>query len=91
MECSKLCNKPPKLDYPLYEALDAHIEAGGEAWHLMEPTDGFHPSQTANVLIAQWYWDQLITNHPDMLGTENPFNDFIKIFQDKDILTCDAI
>ena len=52
-------------------------------------TDGFHPSQTTNVLVARWLWDFLETNHPDMLGDINPNNDIIQAFQGKDILTCD--
>jgi len=50
---------------------------------LIEPVDGFHPSQIAHSLAADWYWAKLQEMHPDWLGDENPNNgEIIKIFGD---------
>merc|ERR1711907_346410 len=37
---------------PLTEAIKEFVAAGGQAWQLIEPVDGFHPSQLAQPLIT---------------------------------------
>ena len=54
---------------------------GGEAWQLIEAVDGFHPSQTSNVLTAQVFWDQMMKDIPEAFGPRNPHNDEIKDIQ----------
>jgi len=41
---------------------------------LIEPIDGFHPSQLTNALIAKIVWEKLEKEHPDFLGPVNPHN-----------------
>jgi len=51
---------------------------GGETWQLIEPIDGFHPSQIANGLIGAYFWEQLSQENPTFLGPLNPNNERIK-------------
>jgi acyloxyacyl hydrolase len=51
-----------------------YAKAGGLPKNLVEPVDGFHPSQTGNALFAKTFWDWLEINHPDALGEINPYN-----------------
>jgi hypothetical protein len=37
----------------------------------------FHPSQIANALLGQIVFDDLLQNHPDFIGAENPNNEQI--------------
>lgn len=54
--------------------LFASYEAGGgQGWELIEPVDGFHPSQAGHELLAaEVWWD--IGNHTAWIPEENPFN-----------------
>lgn len=52
-------------------------KAGYPLSNLIEPTDGFHPSQTGNALFAQKFFEWLEQNHPEALGPVNPHNDEI--------------
>jgi acyloxyacyl hydrolase len=45
--------------------------------HLIEASDGFHPSQTGNAMFAQEFFNFLEKNHPDAIGPINPFNEEI--------------
>jgi acyloxyacyl hydrolase len=47
---------------------------GRNASDLIEPTDGFHPSTTANQVIAEKVWNFTITETPEVIGPINPFN-----------------
>ena len=77
------------MDYPLAEAFANHEANGGEAWQGIEVTDGFHPSQTANVLLADIYWNRLLTEYPHIIGEVNPFNDILMQIQNETIFDCD--
>jgi len=48
--------------------------AGGNPVDIIEPVDGFHPSQTGNALFARNFWLFLENNHPEALGPVNPHN-----------------
>jgi len=50
------------------------VAGGGKASDLIELTDGFHPSQTGNMLLAEQYWDWLAVNVPRAIGDVNPNN-----------------
>lgn len=50
------------------------IAQGKDPAQLIEPVDGFHPSQTSNALTAEYIWGWIEDNHPEILGPENPFN-----------------
>jgi len=82
-------HKYPNFDmvyypFPLEQMIKIWISRGGEAWQLVEPVDGFHPSQRANALMAEWMFKDLIANHPQFVGSINPYNAEIdKIFGDQ--------
>lgn len=71
--------------YPDYTALIAKWTAAGHsALDLIEPVDGFHPSQTGNMLLAQSMWEFLAANVPDAMGMQNPNNqEIIDLFGDQ--------
>ena len=49
-------------------------EQGGADWEIIEPVDGFHPSQVGQYLSAQFLRDVLLTNETDIFGKKNPNN-----------------
>lgn len=58
--------------------------AGHEARDLIEPTDGFHPSQTANTLLTERLWANLTANFPQAIGAVNPHNaEIVAMFGDQ--------
>jgi acyloxyacyl hydrolase len=61
---------------------DKKESRGGEGWQLIESVDGFHPSQTANVLTAEIFWEQIMNDHPNVFGPQNPFNEKIREIQE---------
>jgi acyloxyacyl hydrolase len=44
---------------------------------LIEPADGFHPSQTGNAIFGSKFTQFLETEYPDALGPINPHNEEI--------------
>uniref|UniRef100_A0A8C3V5W8 Saposin B-type domain-containing protein n=1 Tax=Catharus ustulatus TaxID=91951 RepID=A0A8C3V5W8_CATUS len=63
------------MDFPLRQTVEEWRKMGGEPWQLIEPVDGFHPSQVKTQALHEW---------PQVLGKENPFNDQIEaIFKDQ--------
>jgi len=51
---------------------------------LIEPFDGFHPSQLLGSLTADIMWDYLEKNYPEAIGEVNPYNAEIeKVFGDQ--------
>ena len=59
--------------------MDEYVEeTGGDPSDIIEPSDGFHPSQLGNILLAGKMWEFLETNHPEALGPVNPHNDQIE-------------
>ncbi|KAM4689407.1 acyloxyacyl hydrolase [Discoglossus pictus] len=50
---------------------------GGEPWELIEPVDGFHPSQIASAVGADIIWKEALQMWPDLFGKENPHNEEI--------------
>jgi acyloxyacyl hydrolase len=60
------------------------VKDGHSALDLIEPVDGFHPSQTGNMLLASNMWDWLQAFVPESVGVENPNNDeIVKMFGDQ--------
>mmetsp|Transcript_4922 Transcript_4922/g.8028 ORF Transcript_4922/g.8028 Transcript_4922/m.8028 type:complete len:160 (-) Transcript_4922:213-692(-) len=60
------------------------LQYGAPATDLIEPSDGFHPSQVGNELLAQEIWQWLEAKFPESIGSVNPFNEEIKrIFGDQ--------
>jgi len=54
--------------------IQQYVQDGGLASDLIEPVDGFHPSQTGNMYLASTVWEYLEQNLPDALGPVNPNN-----------------
>ena len=51
-----------------------YVARGGEATDCIEPSDGFHPSQTGNELFASQLWSFLETEFPAAIGEVNVHN-----------------
>ncbi|KFV04103.1 PREDICTED: acyloxyacyl hydrolase, partial [Pterocles gutturalis] len=72
------------MDFPLRQTAEEWHKMGGEPWQLIEPVDGFHPSQIAAALGTSITWQKMLLEWPQVLGKENPFNDQIEaIFKDQ--------
>ena len=50
---------------------------GGAISDIIDPTDGFHPSQAGMAIQASYMWDMLLKDRTDILGPRNPFNNQI--------------
>ena len=48
-------------------------------------------SQTANVMLAEYFWEILDTQYPHVIGPVNPFNEDIKKLQNTTLLDCDGL
>ena len=66
-----------ELDWP--QIVREYVSTGGDATDLFELSDGFHPSQLQNEILADLVWDFLETKFPNALGPINPFNSEIKM------------
>jgi len=62
------------MDFPFEDVIKVWVAAGGTVQDLIEPIDGFHPSQRTNALLAKVTWDKLEKERPDFLGPINPHN-----------------
>ena len=51
-----------------------YAAGGGDPMDLIEPSDGFHPDQLLQAIIAEQLWLHLEREHPDALGPVNPHN-----------------
>ncbi|KFP34134.1 Acyloxyacyl hydrolase, partial [Colius striatus] len=72
------------MDFPLRQTTEEWQKMGGEPWQLIEPVDGFHPSQIAAALGTSITWQKALHEWPQVLGKENPFNDQIEaVFKDQ--------
>lgn len=72
------------LDFDFQEITEKWQQRGGQPWQLIEPVDGFHPSEVALQLLADGLWDQVQRRWPEVLGKENPFNPQIEqVFGDQ--------
>ena len=65
------------IDPPLPAAIREWKEMGRDASQLIEPTDGFHPSQQANALTTELVF-KILSKMEGALPTRNPFNEKIK-------------
>ncbi len=54
--------------------INDYVAFGGDAFDLIEPVDGFHPSQTGNMVLASKLWEDLATNRPSWIPKRNPNN-----------------
>ena len=51
-----------------------YADSGHPLTDLIEPSDGFHPSQTGNAIFAQKFFQFLEQEHPEAIGPINPYN-----------------
>ena len=61
----------------LQKAMTSYVEADPthrQPMDCIEPSDGFHPSQPLQMLLAEQVWAWLDTEHPHVLPTVNPNN-----------------
>jgi acyloxyacyl hydrolase len=65
------------IDPPLPAAIQDWKKMGKDPLHLIEPVDGFHPSQAGNALNTELTF-QLLAKMEGVLPKRNPFNDEIK-------------
>jgi acyloxyacyl hydrolase len=71
-------------EFPMKEIAAEYAKTGKPLTQLIEPFDGFHPSQILQSLMAEYLWEWLEKEHPDALGPVNPNNDAIqKLFGDQ--------
>lgn len=72
------------IDDPFTAIINQWVSGGGKLYQLIEAVDGFHPSQIANSLMADYIWKFLEDNHPSFIPALNPNNDKITtIFGDQ--------
>jgi len=64
--------------FPLEEIIELWTKNGGKVSQLIEPVDGFHPSQIGHYLSAQYMWTWLLQNQPSFVGDSNPYNSIIQ-------------
>eukprot|EP01029_Cantina_marsupialis_P020482 TRINITY_DN47_c1_g1_i3.p1 TRINITY_DN47_c1_g1~~TRINITY_DN47_c1_g1_i3.p1 ORF type:complete len:622 (-),score=168.01 TRINITY_DN47_c1_g1_i3:821-2686(-) len=79
--------KATYLDYDIVNDVFARFYAkfpDMEPVNLIEPSDGFHPSQLGNAFFAESIWEQIEKEAPDALGEINSHNSEIeKLFGDQ--------
>ena len=72
------------MDFPLDAVIQRWKSMGGQDWQLIQPVDGFHPSQEAVALFTDIFWEQLKKEAPDFIPPINPHNEeIIKRFKDQ--------
>jgi len=65
--------------FPQKAILKEWLAMGGKGyWELVEPIDGFHPNQISNSLGARYMYNQMLRDHPSVLGPVNPYNKLIQ-------------
>ncbi|KAM4705100.1 acyloxyacyl hydrolase [Rhinophrynus dorsalis] len=66
------------MDNLYQRVIEEWKEKGKDLTKLIEPVDGFHPSQIASALGADLIWQEASKFWPDLFGKENPYNDAIR-------------
>ncbi|KAL4467214.1 hypothetical protein ABPG73_014879 [Tetrahymena malaccensis] len=64
-------------DLPIQQIIDMAIANGYTAQDIIEPVDGFHPSQLANDYLADIFWANIKRDRPDWIPLKNPKNNLI--------------
>lgn len=64
-------------DVPILEAVERAIQNGYEAHDIIEPVDGFHPSQLANYYFSEIIWEKIQNDRPEWIPLANPKNNVI--------------
>ena len=63
-----------RINLDWFSLVREYVALGGDAFDIIEPGDGFHPSQTGNALFAEVIWQDLLENRPSWVPSLNPFN-----------------
>jgi len=72
------------FDFPMPEIINIWTKRGGHVWDLIEPVDGFHPSQIANSLLTEVIWSRISSNYTYLINPINPNNELIyRLFGDQ--------
>ncbi|XP_071480830.1 phagosome assembly factor 1-like [Diadema antillarum] len=81
------------IKYDFQAVVDKWKKMGGETWQLIEPVDGFHPSQNAMYMASELLWQEISDSIPDVIKTwTNPNNARIKaIFGDQGEYSCGGL
>ena len=67
-------------EFDMVQLVGEWLDNGGKAISdVIDPTDGFHPSQAGMALQAKYMWKLLLEGKDDVIGKRNPFNDEIMI------------
>ncbi|EAS03222.2 surfactant protein B containing protein (macronuclear) [Tetrahymena thermophila SB210] len=64
-------------DVPIQEAINRATADGYQAYEIIEPVDGFHPSQLANYYFSDIIWNKIKQDRPDWIPVKNPNNKII--------------
>lgn len=73
-----------KLNVNWDNLINEYIKTGADPMNIIEPVDGFHPSQAGQQLLADMIWVDLTSNRPNWLPPVNPNNAAIaQIFGDQ--------
>eukprot|EP00057_Strongylocentrotus_purpuratus_P020668 XP_011675142.1 PREDICTED: acyloxyacyl hydrolase isoform X1 [Strongylocentrotus purpuratus] len=73
------------IEFDFQKVVDIWNAKGGDTWQLIEPVDGFHPSQIAMSIASEVLWREINQKIPDVIKTwTNPSNARIRaIFGDQ--------
>ncbi|XP_041454087.1 acyloxyacyl hydrolase-like [Lytechinus variegatus] len=73
------------IEFDFQTVVDKWKALGGETWQLIEPVDGFHPSQIAMYLSSEVLWQEIVQQLPDVIKSlTNPNNARIRaVFGDQ--------
>lgn len=72
---------------PIKEIIDIALLNGYTAQDIIEPVDGFHPSQLANDYLADVFWANIKRDRPEWIPLPNPNNDLIDTLFGNPVLT----
>merc|ERR1711879_160457 len=66
-------------DFDLAKMSDMWIKRGGKnVQDIIDPFDGFHPSQVGMSMQAEYMWEELLQDREDIIGRKNPNNQVIE-------------
>jgi len=66
------------------EVINVWTKEGHSVYELIEPVDGFHPSQYSEALLAQLQWENYLANFTELVPLVNPYNSIIaQLFGDQ--------
>ena len=65
-------------DFDLAKMSEMWLSKGGKSVQdIIDPFDGFHPSQVGMSMQAEYIWKELLEGKEDVIGIRNPYNEFI--------------